>query len=224
MTMATTYTFLYWLIPRYLLNARYGLFALYFLYTIIVSVYLNLVILVGLYMTVADYQAIFVSPNLINLMGVLIGMYVVVFCASSFHFLRKLRDTQTMNTLLASSIDSAEKEITRLQNSASFSITVRSDRKDVRILASDILYVESLRDYVQFNLIDRPILSKMTLSKVEATLASHGFTRVHRSFLVRNEAVDVFSTDTIQISGEALPIGRSYRKAVQAIVTDRDER
>jgi len=221
-TMATTYTFLYWLIPQFLLEARYGLFALYFAYTIIVSVYLNLVILVGLYMTVADYQALFVSPNLVDLMGVLIGMYVVVFCAISFHFLRRWRDAQTLNTLLASSVDTVEQELARLQNTADFSITVRSDRKDIRVVVSSILYIESMRDYVQFNTSSGVILSKMALGKLEQILAPHGFTRIHRSYLVRDAAVDVLSGESVQISGQSLPIGRSYRKSTQAILSGRE--
>jgi len=216
-TMATTYLLLYWLIPNFLLRGKVAQFCLYVFYVTLVSLYLELLVLVGLYITVADYQALFVSPTLVDLMDVLIGMYIVVLGAVSLHFLGKWRDVHSLNTSLSSTVNSAERKLHHLQQSAEFSIMIRVDRQDVRVFARDILWVESLRDYVRFVTTEEELLSKITLASIQDSLAPHGFSRIHRSYLVRNTAIDAFSSDSVSISGNSLPIGRSYRKSVQAL-------
>ena len=96
-TIATTYFLLYGLIPRYLLKRRYGLFALYFCYTLLLSLYLEVGLVVVLYMTVAEYQALVVKPGLADQLDVIVGMYLVVFLAAALHLLKSWYAMQTLN-------------------------------------------------------------------------------------------------------------------------------
>ena len=99
-TIATTYFLLYWLIPRYLLEQRYILFGVYFIYTLIMSLYLELVLVLGLYINVAEYQAMFVRPGLVDLLSVIVGMYLVVFLAAALHLLKRWYSMQQENARL----------------------------------------------------------------------------------------------------------------------------
>ena len=96
------------------------------------------------------------------------------------------------------------------------SIFVRSDRKMVKINFSEIMYIESVGDYLKIHLPDRKtVLTRDTISNMEGRLPRHDFLRVHRSFLVSVRHIDSYTSDTIGIGKYEIPISRSYRDEVQ---------
>ena len=96
------------------------------------------------------------------------------------------------------------------------SIFVRSDRKMVKICFSEIMYIESVGDYLKIHLPDRKtVLTRDTISNMEGRLPRHDFLRVHRSFLVSVRHIDSYTSDTIGIGKYEIPISRSYRDEVQ---------
>ena len=101
------------------------------------------------------------------------------------------------------------------QDSEEAHLVVRSNRKTVRLALKDILYIESLSDYVNIHIGDEVITSKERISNLEKKLESAGFLRIHRSFLVATAKISAFSTDEVQIGQTALPISRSYKQAVK---------
>ncbi len=132
-TMATTYVILYWLIPGYLLTRRFFLFGLYGGYILLTSLYLEFSLLVGLYIFVADYKALFISASLVDQTEILVGMYAVVLGASTVHFIRRWDEIRTVNVELSESMDESERTIERLQReqkAQNASISVRADRKN----------------------------------------------------------------------------------------------
>ena len=213
-TMATTYLILYWLIPGYLLTRRYFLFGLYFGYILLASLYLEFGLLVGLYVFVADYKLLFISASLVDQTEILVGMYIVVFGAATFHLVRRWDEIRLANIQLTESVSESKRTIERLQNDQTASISVRSDRRTVRIPVAEISYIESMRDYVRIMTDDQKIITKMTLTELQNVLEGHGFTRIHRSFVVNNVKVSAFSGDSVELDSATIPIGRSYRKAV----------
>lgn len=94
---------------------------------------------------------------------------------------------------------------------------VKSEHKMIRIRFDHILYVEGLKDYVKIHLADgaKPILSLMSMRAVEAALPSDRFFRIHRSFIVNIDKVEVFERGQIQIAGKYIPISDSYKEQVQ---------
>jgi len=92
-------------------------------------------------------------------------------------------------------------------------IYVNANRKHVKVLFQDILYVESLKDYVQIHTIDQRITTKDKISVFEQKLPSH-FLRVHRSFIVNRHKVTAFTAHDIEIGKKEIPIGGSYKKEV----------
>ncbi len=96
-------------------------------------------------------------------------------------------------------------------------IFVKSEYKLLRIELSKLLYVEGLKDYVKFVVEGEPksILSLMNMKRAEEILPSDQFLRVHRSFIVRKDKIKIIERSRILFATEAIPIGESYRAALQ---------
>lgn len=93
-------------------------------------------------------------------------------------------------------------------------IYVRSDRKVVKIVLSDIHYIESLKDYVKIHTNDEVIITKERISTLEEKLPQSQFIRTHRSFLVAIKSIKAFTAETIEIKNSEIPIGRTYKSSV----------
>tara|TARA_R110002073_G_scaffold279026_1_gene442789 strand:+ start:19630 stop:20340 length:711 start_codon:yes stop_codon:yes gene_type:complete len=93
-------------------------------------------------------------------------------------------------------------------------IFVRSDRKMIKVNFEAINYIESLSDYVKINLGDKTIITRETISGIEAKLPTHHFIRVHRSFIVSVSKIESFTNEFIEINKKAIPISRSYKTVV----------
>lgn len=78
-TIGTTYFLNYFLVPRFLMKERYGLFILYFIYTLIGSLYLEMVISYAVFIIVAEVQIRNMSPASIDIFSLLASLLVVVF-------------------------------------------------------------------------------------------------------------------------------------------------
>lgn len=83
--MGTTYVLTHVLVPRYLLRGEYGRFALYGLYTLVVSVYLELLVLVGSFIFLAGYEMDAMNPATLDVFGLVVALYVVVFLAMAIN-------------------------------------------------------------------------------------------------------------------------------------------
>lgn len=97
------------------------------------------------------------------------------------------------------------------------SIFVRADRKMVKINFQDIIYIESLSDYIKIHMENlKTLVTRETLSNIEARLPKEDFIRTHRSFVVSKNKIESFTSDTIGIGRHEIPISRSYREEVLA--------
>lgn len=92
---------------------------------------------------------------------------------------------------------------------------VRSDRKMIKINFSEISYIESLADYVKIYVNDKTIVTRETITSIEARLPQNDFLRVHRSFIVSINKIDSFTHEFIEIDKKAIPISRSYKNDVK---------
>ncbi|MEP6728639.1 MAG: response regulator transcription factor, partial [Bacteroidota bacterium] len=87
-------------------------------------------------------------------------------------------------------------------------------KKKVKIYIDDILYVESLKEYIKIVTNGKSILTKFQLNQVEELLSKGKFIRVHRSFIVAKAKIEAFSATEVEIAGKEIPIGRSYKEYV----------
>ena len=93
-------------------------------------------------------------------------------------------------------------------------IFVRSDRKMVKINFYDINYIESLSDYIKIHLKDKTIITRETISNIEARLPKNKFIRTHRSYIVSLKRIDSFTNEYLEIGASEIPISRSYKNGV----------
>ncbi len=96
---------------------------------------------------------------------------------------------------------------------AADAIYVKSEYRLIRIELNKILYIEGLKDYVKFHIEgeSKPILSLMNIKRSEEILPPDQFIRVHRSFVVRKDKIQIIERNTILFSRERIPIGESYK-------------
>lgn len=86
----------------------------------------------------------------------------------------------------------------------------------VRVLYDDILYVESMREYVYIHTLKGKTITKMSTHEIERLLGAE-FVRIHRSFIVNVKKVTAFNAEEVFLNAISLPIGVSYKKQVESI-------
>jgi DNA-binding LytR/AlgR family response regulator len=85
-------------------------------------------------------------------------------------------------------------------------------KKKVKVLFADILYIESQREYIRIVTTKGEHLSKMSTHEIEDLLPPKGFRRIHRSFIVSLDKVNAYTTEEVEVAGIAIPVGRGYRE------------
>lgn len=93
-------------------------------------------------------------------------------------------------------------------------IYLKSGGKFHKLNIDEVLYIESLKDYVVAHCIGNNITAKYKISDLEAELQGKGFLRIHRSYLINLKKVTAFTTYDIEIGNTEIPIGASYKEYV----------
>lgn len=92
-------------------------------------------------------------------------------------------------------------------------LLVRSEYALVKIQFSDILYLETMGDYIRIHTGNRaPVLTIMSMKKMVEKLPKDGFKRVHRSFTINEKAVTAVRGKNIWIKDMTIPIGKTYEE------------
>ena len=95
-------------------------------------------------------------------------------------------------------------------------VYLRADRKMHKIHLADIIYIESLDDYVKVHLPTKVLITRENITTLEHRLPPHVFVRIHRSFLVSAKAVISIASDGVEIGGKILPFGRAFKQSALA--------
>jgi DNA-binding LytR/AlgR family response regulator len=92
----------------------------------------------------------------------------------------------------------------------------RHDRKMVKVMTGEILYIESLKDYVKIVVQQgKPLVIKQTITSLEEMLPGTDFIRIHRSYIVAIDKIQSYTPTLIEIAGAELPVGRLFQKEVE---------
>lgn len=205
--IGTTYFFNGYLVPKYLLAANYRRFTLYLIYMLIISLYLEMLVSLGSFALLADFNASEINLKGISIFNLGATLYLIVLATS---FIRLAVQFQKKEIHIASLELEAER------NSQAH-LMVRADRKNNPIPFEDILYIESLNDYVKVVTRDRELHTREKISSLQDSLPTH-FIRIHRSFLVNMNAVDSYSSTEAVINGSPFPISRTFKaEALKAL-------
>jgi DNA-binding LytR/AlgR family response regulator len=97
------------------------------------------------------------------------------------------------------------------ENPAKDFIFLNSEKKKIKILFSEIVYIESQQEYNKIVTTKKVYFSKITLNEMESLLPSHLFKRIHRSYIISVSKIESYTAEEVLVNGIPIPIGRSYR-------------
>jgi len=202
--MATSYFFNYYLVPRFLFTRQFRKFGIYTFYLFVVSLCLELLasataMLLIIYMGVSA-----AGPLVTDVFVLAIILYFIVLFKSfillvKHYFLDK------------AAIGELEEEQSKTLKGY---LTIRANRKNSTIHYNDLVYIESLADYIKIHQEDgTEVLSKEKISHIEQELPA-SFIRIHRSFIVNRAKITSYSREAVTLGSVELPISRTYKKSV----------
>lgn len=90
-------------------------------------------------------------------------------------------------------------------------IFVKTEHKIQKIQLDDILYIEGLKDYISIYTKAERIITLQNMKKMEETLPSGQFIRVHKSYIIALDKIESIERSRISIFGKVIPIGDTYR-------------
>ncbi|MDY0199944.1 MAG: LytTR family DNA-binding domain-containing protein [Tenuifilaceae bacterium] len=94
-------------------------------------------------------------------------------------------------------------------------IILKSDSKNHKVIIDEILYIESLDDYVKVHTINGKLVCYSRLVVMEELLKNHNnMVRIHRSYMINISHAKSFTNFNVEIDGKELPIGRKYKEQV----------
>lgn len=81
-----------------------------------------------------------------------------------------------------------------------------------KVFIDDILYIESLKNYISIQLKNEQIITYNTLKNIKESLPENSFIQTHKSFIVAIKHIDKINNDAVWIQKKELPIGNTYKK------------
>lgn len=89
----------------------------------------------------------------------------------------------------------------------------------LKVFFNDILYIESLRDYIKMHLksTNKPVVARMSLRMLEEQLPETSFIRIHKSYLVGINSISAIRKNSVFIREVELPVGETYRDVITKI-------
>ncbi len=136
-------------------------------------------------------------------------MNVTDYLLKPFEFERFLIAVNKVRTLGRERSGSGEKSETKDH------LFLNVQKKKVKILFSEIIYIESQREYIRIVTTKKEWISKMSTHEIEALLPPNLFKRIHRSFIVALGKIDSYTADMVEVSGISIPVGRDYRDSIK---------
>ncbi len=88
-------------------------------------------------------------------------------------------------------------------------------KKKVKILFSEVVYIESQQEYIKIVTTKKVYFPKMTTNEMENLLPANQFKRVHRSYIISINKIESYTAEEVQVNGISIPIGRSYRSIIE---------
>jgi DNA-binding LytR/AlgR family response regulator len=118
-------------------------------------------------------------------------------------------------------------ELFRIKSSAMASETVKNydffvnvEYSHVKIVAADINYIESFKDYIKIYLSSatKPVVTRMSLKTIEAKLPVGTFIRTHKSFLVVISRITTIKRDFVCIGTKEIPVSETFRESINKVL------
>lgn len=90
-------------------------------------------------------------------------------------------------------------------------------KKKVKLSFSEIVYIESQREYIKIVTTKNEYISKMSTHEIENLLPAHLFKRIHRSFIVSVSKIQSYTAEEVEVNGVLIPVGRGYKDVIEQL-------
>lgn len=97
-------------------------------------------------------------------------------------------------------------------------IFIKEDKKYHQIKLKDILFIEAYGNYVKINMVDKMIVSHQSLTSFTHNLPENQFIRVHKSFIISIDKIELIEGNRILIQDHKIPIGKMYKLNVNRLI------
>lgn len=97
---------------------------------------------------------------------------------------------------------------------------VNVNKKQIKIIFDEVLYIESLKDYIRIHTTNQRLVVKSNIGKIEALLPSSLFLRTHRSYIIALDKITAYTQKDVEIGAIEIPIGSSYTNEVIKKLSD----
>ncbi len=96
-------------------------------------------------------------------------------------------------------------------------IFLNVQKKKVKIQFTEILYIESQKEYIKIVTTGKQHISKMSTHEIESLLPPGLFSRIHRSFIVSIARIESYTAEGVEVNGVSIPIGREYKGILEKL-------
>lgn len=103
----------------------------------------------------------------------------------------------------------------KIESAAAY-LFIKVNKEQVKIFLDDIIYIESIKDYLRIHTKTRSHITYLRLNYMVEKLPESGFIRIHKSFIVSIKNIKAFRSDSVRIGEKELPVGRFYKKTFLA--------
>jgi DNA-binding LytR/AlgR family response regulator len=142
---------------------------------------------------------------------------VVDFLLKPITFERFLKSVNKYFQVTTDSTTNGEERMPPATQEESF-IYVKENKRVIKLLLKEILYIEGLSEYVKIYTENKRIVTKTSMTNMEEKLPDDGFMRIHKSYIVSLSKIEAFTSTSIEVTGKELPVGRSYKNRVSQVL------
>lgn len=206
------YITLYILFPKFFLKKQYVKFLLFYM-LLLISVSLFIQRSLMFYFVQPNYLQDWESSNFFvvtEIMNTILDVNIAAIIPLGYTFFKVWRKMNQKTIEL-------EEQRLKVEKEKEF-IYLKVEKSLQKIFIRDIIFIESLKNYIKVKTIDREIIAYKSISSIEKELPKKKFLRVHRSFIIGLNFIDSFSPSKLILKGISIPIGRKYKDKVKEVL------
>ena len=100
-------------------------------------------------------------------------------------------------------------------------IFVKTENRLEKIMISDILYIEGMRDYLRIHTATKKIMTLQSFNELEQLIPAHIVCRVHKSYMVAVSKIESIERSRIKIADQIIPVSETYKEAFLQLINSR---
>ena len=100
-------------------------------------------------------------------------------------------------------------------------IFVKTENRLEKIMISDIMYIEGMRDYLRIHTSTKKIMTLQSFNELEQLIPAHLVCRVHKSYMVAVSKIESIERSRIKIADQIIPVSETYKEAFLQLINSR---